>query len=77
MQDDAYEIAAEGWVAKPHRVLEEMKAGKKKGQMKDKGWACDLIPKPYLVARDFAAEQACSTRCKPMCRTKRIVSPRR
>ena len=26
--------------------------------MKDKGWTCDLIPKPYIVARYFAGEQA-------------------
>ncbi len=58
MQDDCYLIAAEGWVAKPHRVMEEIKSGKKKGEMKDKGWACDLIPKPYIVARYFAKEQA-------------------
>jgi len=58
MQDDCYLIAADGWVARTHRVLEEVKAGRKKGDMKDKGWACDLIPKPYIVARYFAKEQA-------------------
>lgn len=30
----------------------------KKGKEKDKGWACDLVPKPLVVARYFAAEQA-------------------
>ncbi len=54
MQDDAYLIAADGWVAKPTRIVET----DKKGKQRDKGWACDLIPKPYLVARYFAAEQA-------------------
>ncbi|MCU0755230.1 MAG: type I restriction-modification system subunit M [Xanthomonadales bacterium] len=54
MQDDAYLIAADGWVAKPARVLET----DKKGKQKDKGWACDLIPKPLIVARYYAAEQA-------------------
>ncbi len=58
MQDDCYLIAADGWVAKPHRVLEEVKAGKMKGKFKDKGWACDLIPKAYIVARYFAKQQA-------------------
>jgi len=58
MQDDCYLIAADGWVAETHRVLEEVKTGKNKGEMKDKGWACDLIPKPYIVARYFAKEQA-------------------
>ena len=58
MQDDCYLIAADGWVAKTHRVMEEVKSGKKKGEMNDKGWACDLIPKSYIVARYFAKEQA-------------------
>lgn len=58
MQDDCYLIAADGWVVKTHRVMEEVKSGKKKGEMKDKGWACDLIPKPYIVSRYFAKEQA-------------------
>lgn len=54
MQDDAYLIAADGWVAVPARVIET----DKKGKSKDKGWACDLIPKPLIVAHYFAAEQA-------------------
>jgi type I restriction enzyme M protein len=58
LQDDAYEITADGWVAEPKRIVEEITSGKKKGQTKDKGWACDLIPKPYIVARYFADEQA-------------------
>lgn len=54
MQDDAYLIAADGWVAKAARILET----DKKGKTKDKGWACDLIPKAYIIARYFAKEQA-------------------
>jgi type I restriction enzyme M protein len=54
MQDDAYLIAADGWVAVPERIVET----DKKGKSKDKGWACDLIPKPLIVARYFAKEQA-------------------
>lgn len=54
MQDDAYLIAADGWVAKTSRILET----DKKGRTKDRGWACDLIPKPLIVARYFAKEQA-------------------
>ena len=54
MQDDCYLIAADGWVAKPYRILET----DKKGKTKDKGWACDLIPKPLIVARSFKKEQA-------------------
>jgi len=54
MQDDAYLIAADGWVAKITRILET----DKKGKTKDKGWTCELIPKPFIVARYFAKEQA-------------------
>jgi len=54
MQDDAYLITADGWIAKPARIVET----DKKGRARDKGWACDLIPKPFIVARYFAAEQA-------------------
>lgn len=54
MQDDCHLIAAAGWQAKPERMVEVGKNGKRK----DKGWACDLLPKPYIVARYFSAEQA-------------------
>lgn len=54
MQDDAYLIAADGWVARPARTVET----DKKGKQKDKGWTCDLIPKALIVARYFAEEQA-------------------
>jgi type I restriction enzyme M protein len=54
MQDDCYTIAADGWKAQTYRVIET----DKKGKQKDKGWACDLVPKPLLVARYFAKEQA-------------------
>jgi len=54
MQDDAYLIAAEGWVASTTRIMET----DKKGKTKDKGWVCDLIPKSFIVARYYAAEQA-------------------
>ena len=58
MQDDCYLIAADGWLAKTHRVIETVKSGTNKGKTKDKGWACDLVPKPFIVARYFAKEQA-------------------
>ena len=58
MQDDCYLIAADGWVARTHRVIETVKSGNDKGKRKDKGWACDLVPKPFIVARHFAEEQA-------------------
>ena len=54
MQDDCYLIAADGWVAKTSRILET----DKKGKTKDKGWTCDLVPKPLIVARYFAKGQA-------------------
>jgi type I restriction enzyme M protein len=59
MQDDAYLIAADGWKAETYRVLEEKK--NKEGKVTktvDKGWACDLIPKPLIVSRYFFQEQA-------------------
>lgn len=54
MQDDAYLITADGWVARTRRIVET----DKKGRQKDKGWTCDLIPKPLIVARYFANEEA-------------------
>ncbi len=53
MQDDCYLIAADGWKAETYRVIEK----DKKGKEKDKGWACDLVPKALIVARYLAAEQ--------------------
>ncbi len=54
MQDDAYLIAADGWVAKTSRIL----VTDKKGKTRDRGWSCELIPRPCIVARYFANEQA-------------------
>ncbi len=59
MQDDLYLIAVDGWKASTYRVIEQKK--NKDGKVTkevDKGWACDLLPKPLIVARYFAAEQA-------------------
>jgi len=53
MQDDCYIIAADGWKAETYRIIEK----DKKGKEKDKGWACDLVPKALIVARYFAKEQ--------------------
>jgi type I restriction enzyme M protein len=53
LQDDAYLVAQDGWKAQTYRVIEK----DKKGKEKDKGWACDLLPKALIVARYFAAEQ--------------------
>jgi len=59
MQDDAYQIAADGWRCAPARVLEEKKnKDGKVTKVVDKGWACDLVPKALVVARYFAGEQA-------------------
>lgn len=59
MKDDCYMIAADGWKASTRRVI-ETKKGKdgKPGKEVDKGWTCDLIPKPLIVARYYAKEQA-------------------
>lgn len=54
MQDDAYQIAVDGWKVETYRIIET----DKKGKEKDKGWACDLIPKPLIVACYFSKEQA-------------------
>jgi len=54
MQDDCYLLAAYGWKAETYRIIEKAK----NGEEKDKGWACDLIPKEFVVARFFADEQA-------------------
>ncbi len=54
MQDDLYQIAADGWKAETYRIIEK----DKKGKEKDRGWACDLVPRPLIVARYFAKEQA-------------------
>jgi len=53
MQDDCYLIAADGWKVETARVVEK----DKKGNERDRGWTCDLIPKPLIVARYFAREQ--------------------
>jgi type I restriction enzyme M protein len=54
MQDDCYLISADGWRAETYRVMVK----DKKGREKDKGWACDLVPKDLIVNRYFAQEQA-------------------
>lgn len=54
MQDDCYLIAADGWKAETYRVVET----NKKGKEVDKGWTCDLVPKPLIVNRYFTAQQA-------------------
>jgi len=58
MQDDCYLIAVDGWKVETYRVI-ETKKGKdgKPGKQVDKGWVCDLIPKPLIVAHYYAKEQ--------------------
>ncbi|MEX2381058.1 MAG: class I SAM-dependent DNA methyltransferase [Opitutales bacterium] len=55
MQDDCYIVGADGWVARPQRILE---TNQKTGKTRDRGWTCDLVPKPLVVARYFAKEQS-------------------
>jgi len=54
MQDDAYLIAADGWKAETYRII----VTDNRGRERDRGWACDLVPKSLIVARYFAKEQA-------------------
>jgi type I restriction enzyme M protein len=58
MQDDCYLVAEAGWRAETYRVLVK----NAKGKEVDKGWACDLVPKPLIVARYFAEQQAALTK---------------
>ncbi len=58
MQDDCYLIATDGWKAETYRIIEK----DKKGNEKDKGWACDLLPKPLIVDRYFLAERDAITK---------------
>ena len=53
LQDDCYLIAADGWKAETYRIIEK----DKKGKEKDKGWACDLVPKALIVGAYLALEQ--------------------
>lgn len=53
MQDDCYLIAAEGWKAETYRVIER----DKKNKEKDKGWACELVPRQLIVNRYFPEDQ--------------------
>jgi len=58
IQDDCYLIAADGWKATTYRVIgsKKNKEGKVTKEV-DKDWACDLIPKPLILARYYAEEQ--------------------
>jgi len=59
MQDDCYLVSADGWKAATYRIIEtrKNKEGKTVREV-DKGWTCDLVPKPLVVNRYFAAQQA-------------------
>lgn len=53
MQDDCYQISADGWHAETYRII-----GKnKKGKQVDKGWTCDLVPKQLIIEHYFKTEQ--------------------
>lgn len=54
MKDDAYLLVEDGWVAEARRIIEK----KKNGKEVDKGWICDLLPKPFIVDAYFANEKA-------------------
>lgn len=59
MQDDCYLIATDGWRATTYRIIvvKKNKEGKTVKET-DKGWTCDLVPKPLIVNRYFATHQA-------------------
>lgn len=57
MQDDCYLIADTGWKVEPYRILQK----NNKGTEVDRGWTCDLAPKPLIVARYFAQDQEAIT----------------
>ncbi|MCR9289974.1 MAG: type I restriction-modification system subunit M [Bacteroidetes bacterium] len=54
MKDDVYLLVEEGWVATVKRIIEK---NKKSGKETDKGWTCDLIPKPLVIDKYLATEQ--------------------
>lgn len=54
LQDDAYIVAADGWMVQTHRVIE---VDKKTNKKKDKGWSCDLVPKELMIKHYFADHQ--------------------
>ncbi len=49
---------------KTHRVMEEVKNGKKKGEMKRQSWSLRPDSKPYIVARYFC-QRAGRVGCPP------------
>lgn len=53
MQDDCYQITADGWKAVTYRIIET----NNKGKQVDKGWTCDLIPKVLVINRFFSDEK--------------------
>lgn len=54
MKDDVYLLVEDGWVATVQRIIEK---NKKTGKERDKGWTCELIPKPLVIHRYLADEQ--------------------
>ena len=54
LQDDLYQIAEDGWVATPYRIIEK---NKKTGKETDKGWTCDLIPPSLMINQYFKADK--------------------
>jgi type I restriction enzyme M protein len=54
MQDDAYQVAANGWKVEINIIKT---INKKTKQEKEIGWICDLIPKNLVINRYFVKEQ--------------------
>lgn len=53
MQDDCYQITADGWKVMTYPVIET----NNKGKQIDKGWTCDLIPKTLVINRYFSDDK--------------------
>jgi type I restriction enzyme M protein len=55
LQDDLYQISADGWRAIPHPSISNHKPGRRR----EKGeWACELVPKALVAKHFHAAELA-------------------
>ena len=54
IQDDCWHISQNGWKPEISVLYSVVKKGKNKGQKKEKGWLCDLMPKNLVVARFFS-----------------------
>lgn len=57
IQDDCWHISQKRWKPEITAIISVTKTGKNKGQKKETGWECDLVPKGLVISRFFADEQ--------------------